>query len=544
MEELLRAVGLSKKFGALPALVQVDLTVGAGQVLGVAGESGSGKSVLLGILAGIHQPDSGELFFAGRRLRWPFHAPSLGIGLVPQKPVLVEHLDIVGNILLGRELGWRFTARWLDVLSRKRMEAEAQRVLDQLGIEVGSLRQKTADLSSEQRQMLSIARVVALGPRLVLADDPGPLLNYANQQRFLAQIQAWQQAGAGVVFASNNLDHLFAVTDRILVLRDGRKVADLPTERLTQEAVVSAMAGTTDQEYLTPVVWALKSYYRTRQQADQLQTDVVDLQRDLSDRDRLNRTLLEQLAEHVNALDLANQQLREAHRRLLTEREEERKRLARELHDGTIQDLLSLNYELEDLAAGDDLPAAVQEALLGIRTEIRTLIGDLRHICSDLRPPSIDSLGLGAALQSYCHEWGRRSGIPVELDLDPLLARLPEETELSIFRIVQEALNNVRLHSGASRAQVSLRHTSPRAVLITVADNGCGLPEGCCDLHALAERGHYGLLGISERVELAGGRLKLQNRAEGGLLLQAEIPHPRVQRRAVSSRAARPQAVA
>jgi signal transduction histidine kinase len=164
---------------------------------------------------------------------------------------------------------------------------------------------------------------------------------------------------------------------------------------------------------------------------------------------------------------------------------------------------------------------------MDVRDNIRELVDDLRHICGNLRPPTIDSLGLGAALQSYTHEWTGRTGIPVTLDLDANLGRLPEAIELSIFRIVQEGLSNVRKHAQASVVQVCLKHTSPRALMVSIADDGQGLADDF-DLSALSAAGHYGLLGISERVALLGGRLRFHNQADGGLIIQVEIPHPRV----------------
>jgi signal transduction histidine kinase len=174
------------------------------------------------------------------------------------------------------------------------------------------------------------------------------------------------------------------------------------------------------------------------------------------------------------------------------------------------------------------LAPAVRNELSSLQDRIRTLVDDLRDICGNLRPPTIDSLGLGPAIGSYARDWTRRSGIPVTLDLDPELGRLPEAIELSIFRIVQEGLNNVHKHSGASESRVELRRTLPRTLMLSVSDNGQGV-DGDFDLTMLPESGHYGLLGISERVVLLGGRLKLQNNEDGGLLLQVEIPHPRLE---------------
>jgi signal transduction histidine kinase len=162
-----------------------------------------------------------------------------------------------------------------------------------------------------------------------------------------------------------------------------------------------------------------------------------------------------------------------------------------------------------------------------LRATIRQLIANLRRICGDLRPPTLDSLGLGAAIRSYVQEWSERTGIALTLELPPDWGRLPEDTELSVFRIVQEGLRNVRKHSGASAATVRLEHTTPRNLRISICDNGRGMPEPF-DLAELFKQGHYGLLGVSERVALLGGRLQLRNQPSGGLFLEVEIPHPRV----------------
>jgi signal transduction histidine kinase len=193
-----------------------------------------------------------------------------------------------------------------------------------------------------------------------------------------------------------------------------------------------------------------------------------------------------------------------------------------------IQDLLGVGYRLEEIEAGSAVTPALESELMEVRSSVRELVGDLRHICGALRPPTIDSLGLGSALQSYTYEWSKRTNIQVTLQLDPNLGRLPESTELSIFRIVQEGLNNVRKHAAAGAVSISLEHTSPRRLMLSIADDGRGLPADF-DLARLPAEGHYGALGITERVALLGGRCRFQTRPEGGALIQAEIPHPRVE---------------
>lgn len=523
MEPLLKVINLSKYFGTLPVVQQVSLEVYPGKVLGLAGRSGAGKTALAMLLAGLHIPNEGEMVFAGKRCRWPFRARTLGIEVIHQKPELVESLDICSNIFMGNEMGWPVWRNSMLVLPQRRMDERAAQILEYLDVSFSSLHEKVANLSSEQRQMIAIARTLVHPAKLIIVDDPTALLSYPYQQKLLSLIQTWQQQGRAVIFSSNNLDHLFAVTDEIVVLRQGLQVAHYRTDEVSREEVVAALVGTTDQQQITPIIWALDSYYRARERAEQLRLNQTLLERDLAARDRLNQQLIN---EQVKALNTANVALQDAHRRLLTQREQERKYLARELHDQTIQDLLSVNYQLEAIEAHEAAPSPTKDKLQSIRSHIRRLIEDLRHICGNLRPPTLDSLGLGIAIKSYVNEWSEQTRITVTLNIDPTLMRLPEPIELSAFRIVQEGLRNVDKHAQATAVQICLKHTSPRSLMISISDNGVGLPKDF-DLSLLSAEGHYGLLGISERVVLLGGHLSLQNQTGSGLILQAEIPHPR-----------------
>jgi signal transduction histidine kinase len=526
MPPLLKAVSISKYFGTLPALLDVSFHIRAGEVIGLAGQSGSGKSVLTDVLAGLSPPSTGSLQIEGRTIDWPFRARNHGIEIITQKPVLIEHWDVKQNIVLGAEDGIPFLHRWFGVLTTNRLEAQAARTLEQLGLDFVSLQARAASLSSEERQMVNIARALVRPAKLVIVDDPAPLLSYGKQQRLLSLIHNWQQNGTAVIFASNNLDHLFDVADHIIVLFRGRLVARLATSEASREQVVAALAGTTDQLQVTPIMWALNSYFRTREQSDQLSHHKAMLEEDLLEQNRVNRRLVESLAVQVNTLDVLNQELQAAHARLFSEREEERKFLARELHDQMIQDLLAVNYDLSDIKAQSGTPETTRSEISRVQDNIRNIVGELRQVCRNLRPPTIDALGLESALQSMTHDWERRTGIALSLEVGPL-ERLPEQIELSIFRIVQEGLNNVRKHSQATSVSVSVRHVSARKTMVSIADNGRGLEKGF-HLDKLLRDGHFGLLGIEERVSIYGGRLSLRNAQNGGLVIQAEIPHPRI----------------
>lgn len=526
MAPLLEAQGISKVFGNLSAIHNVDLSIQAGEIVGLAGRSGAGKSVLTRILAGLQAPDAGTLWFDEQRLRWPFRAQEFGIGVVHQEPELADQLNVTSNIFLGHELGWSFFHGRVNIPNQQKMDERAAELLAKLGLQLPNLAERAMNLTSEQRQLVSIAQVMARPAKLRIIDDPNDLLSSPYQDKLLDLIREWQRDNIGMLFSSNNLDHLFAVADRLIVLRQGRVAANLRSDETTREEVVAALVGNPERRQLTPVIWALDSYFRARRQAEALHHNQALLEQDLAMQDSLNRELFAQLGDQVKALDAANIALQAAQRRLLTEREEERKRLARELHDQMIQDLLSLNYQLEEIESKVTAPSGLFDDLNDVRTDIRGLVEELRRICGNLRPPTIDSLGLPAALKSHMQDWSERTGIEATLEVAEDLGRLPEDIELSIFRMIQEGLSNVWRHANASEVRVALTQRSPRMLVVTIADNGVGLPDAF-DLAAVGQAGHYGLLGISERVALMGGRLSFRNQTDSGLIIQAEIPHPR-----------------
>ena len=517
---------LSKRFGTLSALRSIDLKIYSGEVIGVTGQSGSGKSTLAMLLAGIYPPDEGSIIFNGHSIHWPENFRSLGIEVIHQTPRLAENLDITSNIFLGNEIGYTLTKNWLKVPNQMAMDQKATEILNFLGVEYTSLREEVYNLSLEKRQMVAIAQVMTSTPSLVIIDEPTQVLSYPYQRVLLNLISQWQQEGKSIIFFSNNLDHLLNVTDRILVLREGYCASEFITENADREEIIAALVGTTNYQQLIPIIWALDKYYQISDHASKLQLGQMFLEQENIDQQDIYNQLVNRLTEQITSLDSANQTLQNAQRRLISDSENERKYLAREIHDQIIQDLLSTNYQLEEIENQYDLVDSLPDDLNIVQENIRGMIDDLRNICGNLRPPTLDSLGLNAAIQSYAQDWSKRSGIQLDLQLDNEIGRLPEIIELSIYRIIQESLNNIYRHSRATSAAITLKRNSPRALMIYIEDNGKGIEEDFY-LKDYSKEGHYGLVGIDERVSLLGGRLRVQNKPEGGLLIQAEIPHPR-----------------
>ena len=169
--------------------------------------------------------------------------------------------------------------------------------------------------------------------------------------------------------------------------------------------------------------------------------------------------------------------------------------------------------------------AAQRLALAEIRGGIRNVVASLRQVCSDLRPPTIDSHGLPAAIRSLAHQWSQQSGIPIQLEIDPHLGRLPETIELSVFRIIQEGLRNVRKHANATQVILELKRIPNASLVVRLVDNGQGMREPV-NLGAMSDEKHFGLIGVSERVSLLGGRMQVLAGDGSGVELLIEIPSP------------------
>jgi ABC-type sugar transport system ATPase subunit len=235
---LLRLRGISKSFGAVQALSDVDLDIPAGQITALAGDNGAGKSVTIKIMAGIFPPDHGDTFWEGKRVQIhsPRDAAALGIETVYQDLALSDNLDIVQNMFLGRERT-RFVS-----LDEESMETAAKETLASLAVTtVRSVRQPVASLSGGQRQSVAIAKAVLWNSKLVIMDEPTAALGVAQTRNVLDLVRRLADRGLAVLIVSHNMNDVFEVADRIAVLRLGKMVAVKPVSELDTQIVVDLM---------------------------------------------------------------------------------------------------------------------------------------------------------------------------------------------------------------------------------------------------------------------------------------------------------------
>jgi D-xylose transport system ATP-binding protein len=242
---LLELSGVSKRFGPVQALDRVDFALEGGEVVGLVGDNGAGKSTMVKTIAGIHSPDGGEIRFGGEpvSIARPQQATALGIATVYQDLALCDNLDVVANLFLGREELAAGPGRVSRQLDEARMEHRTEDLLSGLSVTIPSLRSEVGTLSGGQRQQVAVARSLLGEPKVVLLDEPTAALGVAQTAQVLELIRKLREQGLGVVVISHNLADVFAVADRIFVLRLGRAAGSFEAEATTEEHVVSAITG-------------------------------------------------------------------------------------------------------------------------------------------------------------------------------------------------------------------------------------------------------------------------------------------------------------
>lgn len=238
----LRLRGISKSFGAVRALVDVDLDVRPGEVVALVGDNGAGKSTLVKVLAGVHRPDAGGITLDGHPIviGSTTEARDLGFATVYQDLALCDNLDVIANLWLGRELQER------GVLQQLEMERRSWQLLRELNARIPSVRAAVSTLSGGQRQTVAIARSLIGEPSIVMLDEPTASLSVTQSAEVLNLIERLRDRGLGVILISHNIGDVQAVADRIVVLRLGRNNGEFRAGDASNEAIIAAITGATD----------------------------------------------------------------------------------------------------------------------------------------------------------------------------------------------------------------------------------------------------------------------------------------------------------
>jgi D-xylose transport system ATP-binding protein len=284
-EHLLALRDFSKSFGPVRALHEVDFEVDSGEIVALVGDNGAGKSTLIKAIDGVQPPDSGQAYFDGRpvSISGPRTAERLGIATVFQDLALCDNLDVVSNLFLGREVAGSGKKRFPRIrqlfarihaprflkriprpgilgrihplttlkgilpngtLNETEMEERSRELLDDLSVTtLGSVRTEVGSLSGGQRQSVAIARTMIGEPKVVLFDEPTAALGVQQTAQVLALVRRLADDGLGVVMISHNLEDVFQVADRIIVLRLGERVATFDRRQTTPEQVVGSITG-------------------------------------------------------------------------------------------------------------------------------------------------------------------------------------------------------------------------------------------------------------------------------------------------------------
>ncbi len=237
--------GVSKSFGPVQALNDVDFEVHAGEVVALLGDNGAGKSTLVKTIAGIHPPDSGTIMFEGEdvNIQGPADAVDLGIATVYQDLALCDNLDVVENLFLGREERADGPPGFVGQLDEVDMEKQTGELLENLAVTITDVRAEVGTMSGGQRQQVAIARSLLGEPKLVMLDEPTAALGVRQTAQVLALVKRLRERGYGVVVISHNLADVFEVADRIYVLRLGREAGDFKAGEANQDQVVAAITG-------------------------------------------------------------------------------------------------------------------------------------------------------------------------------------------------------------------------------------------------------------------------------------------------------------
>ncbi len=242
---LLELKGVEKGFGAVKVLNGVDLSVGAGEIVGLVGDNGAGKSTLMKTITGVYSADAGTIHFDGQDVTQvsPGERRARGVEMIYQDLALAAQQDVANNIFLGREPTKRLWGLIPGFVDKEKIDAEAQRMIDRLGVKVPTIHIPVGMLSGGQQQTIAIARALTFKPKLVIMDEPTAALAVKEVNSVLDLIAQMSRDGIGVILISHRLNDIFQACQRITVLRRGNVIADLARDKTDMAEVVSYIVG-------------------------------------------------------------------------------------------------------------------------------------------------------------------------------------------------------------------------------------------------------------------------------------------------------------
>ncbi len=246
-DPILQVRKVSKYFGGLTALNEVDFEVSRGEVVALLGDNGAGKSTLIKCISGVYRPDHGAVFFDGHEITGhsTSEVRSRGIETIYQDLALAENLDVGANVFLGKEK-LKYLFGFIPVTDDDYMRKEAVKVLDRLDIHIPSLRQKLVNLSGGQRQAVAIARAMYWNAQLVIMDEPTAALGVPEQRKVLSLIRSLREQSIPVILISHTMQDVMTVADRIVIMRRGNVAANVMRSDATEELIVKHIVGSVE----------------------------------------------------------------------------------------------------------------------------------------------------------------------------------------------------------------------------------------------------------------------------------------------------------
>jgi simple sugar transport system ATP-binding protein len=241
--------GLSKSYGSIRAVVDVDLEIASGEIVALVGDNGAGKSTLVKMICGAVAPDSGEIRVRGEAVKVasPSHARQLGIEALHQDLALLPNLDVTTNLYLGREIPVRGLLGRLGFVSRAHMRQDVRKHLETLRIAIPKVASTAVELmSGGQRQSIAVARAMVWAKQLVIMDEPTAALGVVQSKAVLELAKRVREQGTSVVIISHILPHVLEIADRVVVLRHGAKVADVPAREVSEHRLIQLIVGLED----------------------------------------------------------------------------------------------------------------------------------------------------------------------------------------------------------------------------------------------------------------------------------------------------------